>query len=74
MASANHEPPSHVFGLLRFAELEERFGTDSAYSILTTLEQFEGIRREWIANLSAEERLENVFSLMSDNMVYQTRH
>ncbi|MDX2027035.1 MAG: hypothetical protein SFW62_00170 [Alphaproteobacteria bacterium] len=57
-----------------FADLETRFGRDNAFAILRTLEQFEGILEARVARLSCEERLQNVFALMKDNMRYQTRH
>lgn len=60
--------------VLEFGELEIRFGRDNAFSILRTLEQFEGIAEERVARLPVEERLKNVFRLMKENMRYQTRH
>lgn len=69
MNQANH--PSYV---LEFSDLESRFGRDNAFSILRTLEQFEGISEIRVSKLSHEERLKNVFALMKENMRYQTRH
>ena len=63
--------PSYV---LDFSDLESRFGRDSAFSILRTLEQFEGIHEARVAKLSCDERLQNVFALMKENIQYQTRH
>jgi hypothetical protein len=60
--------------MLHFADLEDRFGSDSAYAILRTLEIFEGVREDWVKNLSHEERLDNVIRLMGENIRYQTRH
>jgi len=60
--------------LIEFKELENRFGRDSAFAILRTLEQFEGIHETLVTNLSFEDRLKNVFQLMKENMRYQTRH
>jgi hypothetical protein len=60
--------------LINFGELETRFGRDSAFAILRTLEQFEGIHEDRVAKLSFEDRLRNVFRLMKENMRYQTRH
>jgi len=59
---------------LQFADLEDRFGRDSAYVILRMIERFEGVREEWVANLSREDRLKNVFRLMAANVLYQTKH
>ncbi len=50
--------------LLRFAELEARFGRDSAAAILRTLESYEGICAEAVSKMSPEQRLENVFRNM----------
>jgi hypothetical protein len=61
-------------GNMEFAELEERFGRENAFAILRMLEQFEGIVESKVNKLSYEERLRNVFTLMHDNMRYQTRH
>jgi len=61
-------------GLIEFTELEERFGHENAFAILRMLEQFEGIAESKVTKLSCHERLRNVFSLMHDNMRYQTRH
>lgn len=60
--------------IIEFAELETRFGRDNAFSILRTLEQFEGIPESCVAQLSWDERLQNVFTLMKENMRTQTRH
>jgi len=60
--------------LLDFSELENRFGKDNAFSILRTLEQFEGVPEIRVATLSYDERLQNVFALMKENIRYQTRH
>jgi hypothetical protein len=60
--------------LLDFADLEVRFGKDNAFAILRTLEQFEGVREARVANLSWQERLQNVFAVMKENMRLQTRH
>ncbi|MDP9126833.1 MAG: hypothetical protein M3N08_01045 [Pseudomonadota bacterium] len=68
----NHE--SHNLHLIDFADLETRFGKDNAFAILRTLEQFEGVLEARVAKLSWEERLQNVFALMKENMRYQTRH
>jgi len=57
-----------------FADLEIRFGRENAFTILRTLEQFEGVREERVAALPVEERLRNVFRLMKENMRVQTRH
>lgn len=62
------------FGDLSFFELQDRFGLDNARSILRTLEQFEGILEHHVAELSEEDRLNNVISTMKDNINYQTRH
>ena len=59
---------------LDFADLESRFGRASAFAILRTLEQFEGVREERVAALPVEERLKNVFRLMRENIRFQTRH
>lgn len=59
---------------LEFCELETRFGRESAFAILRTLEQFEGIVEARVAKLPAEERMKNVFRLMRENMRHQTRH
>jgi UV DNA damage repair endonuclease len=61
-------------GSMEFNELESRFGKDNAYTILRTLERFEGVTEARVSRLSHEERLKNVFSLMKENMRYQTRH
>ena len=65
---------SEATSLINFVELEAKFGRDSAFTILRTLEQFEGINEDRVAKLSFEDRLKNVFSLMKENMRYQTRH
>ncbi len=57
-----------------FSELESRYGHESAFAILRVLEQFEGVIESHVTQLSFEERMENVFRLMRDNMRYQTRH
>ena len=59
---------------LEFFELESRFGRESAFAILRVLEQFEGVLEARVANLSFEERLQNVFQLMKENIRHQTRH
>jgi hypothetical protein len=59
---------------LAFSELESRFGRDNAFAILRTLEQFEGVLEARVSALSFDERLENVFQLMKENIRYQTRH
>jgi len=60
--------------VVQFSELEDRYGRDSAYAILRTLEQFEGVYEQQVTNFSFEERLQNVLQLMKDGMRYQTRH
>lgn len=60
--------------LLRFAELEDRYGSDSAFAILRALEMFEGVREEWVLKMSREERFDHVIRLMAENMRTQTRH
>ena len=62
------------FGDLEFCDLEYRFGADNARLILRTLEQFEGIPEVHVAELSYEDRLDNVMLAMKDNIRYQTRH
>lgn len=57
-----------------YADLVVRYGDHEAKLILKALERFEGIREELVATLSEEERLQNVFRLMSENLHYQTRH
>ncbi len=59
---------------LDFIELESRFGRESAFAILRTLEQFEGVLEARVSKLPVEERMKNVFRLMKENMRYQTRH
>ncbi len=59
---------------LEFTDLETRFGRDSAFSILRTLEQFEGVLEERVSKLSFEDRLKNVIRLMKENIRVQTRH
>ncbi len=59
---------------LVFSDLESRFGRESAFAILRTLEQFEGVLEARVTKLSFEERLENVFRMMKENIRYQTRH
>lgn len=63
-----------VFDGMDFAELEDRFGQDSARAILRTLEQFEGIPEFRVATLSCEDRMRNVMQAMKDNIRFQTRH
>ena len=60
--------------LIDFADLESRFGKDNAFAILRALEQFEGVLEARVAKLSWEERLQNVFAMMKENIRYQTRH
>lgn len=62
------------FGDLDFCDLENRFGLENARIILRTLEQFEGIPERHVAELSYEDRLDNVLMTMKDNIRYQTRH
>ena len=57
-----------------FTDLESRFGRDSAFAILRTLEQFEGVSEARVATLSFEDRLKNVFAVMKENLRCQTRH
>lgn len=59
---------------LDFIELESRFGHENAFTILRTLERFEGVIEARVSKLSYEDRLRNVFRLMKENMQYQTRH
>ncbi len=59
---------------LCYSDLVERFGSESAMAILKTLEQFEGVREEWVSGMSKEERLDNVYRLMGESVLYQTRH
>lgn len=59
---------------LEFVELESRFGRDSAFAILRTLEQFEGVVEARVSKLPVEERMKNVFRIMKENMRFQTRH
>jgi hypothetical protein len=68
------ENEAFTFGSLDFLDLENRFGLDNACAILRTLEQFEGISEIRVAELSYEDRLRNVMSVMKDNIRYQTRH
>lgn len=68
MSDSIHSSP------IEFADLESRFGRDNAFTILRTLEQFEGVREERVSTLPVEERLRNVFRLMKENMRLQTRH
>lgn len=63
-----------LFQNLDFVELENRFGADNARTILRTLEQFEGIAEIRVAGLSFSDRLDNVISVMKNNMRFQTRH
>ena len=60
--------------VLAFDDLESRFGKDNAFTIVRTLEQFEGILEERVARLSGEQRLRNVFSLMKAGIRGQTQH
>lgn len=60
--------------LIDFADLETRFGKDNAFAILRTLEQFEGVLEARVAKLSWEERLQNVFTVMQENIRYPTPH
>jgi hypothetical protein len=60
--------------LVEFADLETRFGRDNAFAILRTLEQFEGVHESLVAKLSWQERLQNVFAAMKENMLTQTCH
>lgn len=60
--------------ILHFTDLENRFGRDSAYVILRTLERFEGVQEEWVSGMTREDRFKNVFRLMSENVKHQTRH
>jgi len=60
--------------IMRFDELEDRYGSENAYAILRALEMFEGVREEWVKRMSNEERFNNVMRLMAENMRYQTRH
>lgn len=57
-----------------FNDLESRFGRSNAFTILRTLEQFEGIIESRVHKLSCEDRLKNVFSLMKENIRHKTRH
>ncbi|MDD3287705.1 MAG: hypothetical protein PHX43_01685 [Alphaproteobacteria bacterium] len=59
---------------VKFVDLEARFGSDNARTILQTLEKMEGVYEELVADLSMEARLENVFRIISDSASYQTRH
>ena len=59
---------------MRFTEMEERFGKESATVILKALEKFEGIASESVVKLSPEERLDNVYERIAEDMMYQTRH
>ena len=52
---------------LEFLELVSRYGRESAFAILRMLEEFEGVLEARVANLSFEERLQNVFRLMKEN-------
>ncbi len=62
------------FGDLSFYELEGKFGFESARQIVRTLEQLEGISESGVVKLSYVDRLRNVLSSMSDNLLYETRH
>lgn len=66
--------PENIHEMVDFSDLETRVGHDSALEILRALERFEGIRDTDTHALSAQERLENVFRQMQENMKYQTRH
>jgi hypothetical protein len=57
-----------------FDDLVTRYGSSDATIILKALERFEGIREDYVKGLSNEERLRNVFRVMSENLQYQTRH
>ncbi len=59
---------------MAFDDLEARFGAETAYVILRTLEEFEGISFVHVAGLTPEDRLKNVFAVMRENLRYQTRH
>lgn len=59
---------------VRFSELEAKFGIENAEAILHTMEQFEGIQGVAVSKLTKEERMENVFRAMTENMLFQTRH
>ena len=61
-------------GPIEFLDLESRYGYDNAYAILRVLEQFEGVAESCVRDLSCNERLQNVFRMMTDNMRYETRH
>jgi hypothetical protein len=63
-----------AFDDLNFCELEDRFGPDNARDILRTLEKSEGIPETRVVNLSYEDRMNHVMSVMRDNMRLQTRH
>ena len=65
--SLDHEP-------LEFMDLESRFGHESAFAILRMLEQFEGVMEAQVSTQSFEDRLQNVFRLMKENIRFQTRH
>lgn len=62
------------FESLDFADLESRFGQESARSILRTLEQFEGIFETGETKLSYADRMRNVMLAMKDNIRFQTKH
>ncbi|MDE1900830.1 MAG: hypothetical protein KGI37_04185 [Alphaproteobacteria bacterium] len=74
MKVSNTENDTALFEGIDFAELEDRFGQDSARAILRTLEQFEGIPEFRVATLSCEDRMRNVMQAMKDNIRFQTRH
>jgi hypothetical protein len=61
-------------GSVDFGDLETRYGRESACAILKVLEQFEGVHEAQVAKMSYDERLDQVFYLMQDNLKYQTRH
>ena len=59
---------------VEFMDLESRFGKDNAFTILRTLEQFEGVMETQVARLPFDERLRNVLRLMKENTRFQTCH
>ena len=65
---------SQTMSAFDFTDLEVRFGRDNAFAILRALEEFEGVRAFRVSKLSFEDRLKNVFRLMTDNLNLQTRH
>ena len=60
--------------IMPFDDLVTRYGASHADLILKSLERFEGIREDYVKNLSPDERMRNVFQLMTENMAFQTRH